>query len=61
MHLKQGEIIALVGATGGGKTTFISLLCRFYEPTAGRILIDGVPMKDRSLSWLQSEFGIVLQ
>ncbi|MDF1836674.1 MAG: ATP-binding cassette domain-containing protein, partial [Planctomycetota bacterium] len=43
------------------KTTFISLLCRFYEPTAGRILIDGVPMQDRSLSWLQSEFGIVLQ
>jgi ATP-binding cassette subfamily B protein len=61
MVVKKGETIALVGATGGGKTTFISLLCRFYEPTSGRILIDGVPMQDRSLSWLQSEFGIVLQ
>ncbi|MFT4648327.1 MAG: ATP-binding cassette subfamily B protein [Glaciecola sp.] len=61
MVVKKGETLALVGATGGGKTTFISLLCRFYEPTAGRILIDGVPMQERSLSWLQSEFGIVLQ
>ncbi|MCP5023115.1 MAG: ATP-binding cassette domain-containing protein, partial [bacterium] len=61
MTIHKGETIALVGATGGGKTTFISLLCRFYEPTQGRILIDGVPMQERSLSWLQSEFGIVLQ
>ncbi|MCA9000660.1 MAG: ABC transporter ATP-binding protein [Planctomycetes bacterium] len=61
LEVHKGETIALVGATGGGKTTFISLLCRFYEPTSGRILVDGVPLKDRSLSWLQSEFGIVLQ
>jgi len=58
---RSGQTIALVGPTGGGKTTIVSLLCRFYEPTEGQILINGVDYRKRSLQWLQSSFGIVLQ
>ncbi len=61
LAVKPGETIALVGPTGGGKTTIVSLMCRFYEPTAGEILIDGVEYRRRSLHWLQSNLGIVLQ
>ena len=57
----KGQTIALVGSTGGGKTTIVGLLCRFYEPTAGEVLIDGVDYRKRSLRWLQSSLGIVLQ
>jgi ATP-binding cassette, subfamily B, bacterial len=59
--IKQGETIALVGATGGGKTTIVNLLCRFYEPTQGRILIGGKDYIDLSLHSIQSRVGIVLQ
>ncbi|MCJ7544579.1 MAG: ATP-binding cassette domain-containing protein, partial [Phycisphaerae bacterium] len=55
------QTIALVGPTGGGKTTVVSLLCRFYEPTAGAIRLDGTDCRQRSLHWLQSNLGIVLQ
>ena len=58
---RSGQTIALVGPTGGGKTTIVSLLCRFYEPTEGQILINGVDYRKRGLHWLQSSFGIVLQ
>ncbi len=61
LAVNAGETIALVGDTGGGKTTIVNLLCRFYEPTEGQILIDGIDYTDRSLSWLQSNLGIVLQ
>lgn len=61
LSVDPGQIIALVGATGGGKSTLVNLLCRFYEPTEGRILIDGIAYRDRSLLWLQSNLGIVLQ
>jgi len=61
LAVQPGQTIALVGATGGGKSTLVNLLCRFYEPTSGRILIDGVDYRDRSLLWLQSNLGIVLQ
>lgn len=61
LTVEKGQMIALVGATGGGKSTIVNLICRFYEPTEGRILIDGVDYTDRSLSWLQANLGIVLQ
>jgi ATP-binding cassette subfamily B protein len=61
LTVKAGETIALVGASGGGKSTIVSLACRFYEPTAGEILINGVDYRQRSLAWLQSQLGIVLQ
>jgi ATP-binding cassette subfamily B protein len=59
--IEAGETMALVGTTGGGKSTLVNLLCRFYEPTGGRILLDGIDYRDRSLDWLQSKLGIVLQ
>ena len=52
---------ALVGQSGGGKSTIVSLVCRFYEPTQGELLINGVDYRQRSLHWLQSQLGIVLQ
>jgi ATP-binding cassette subfamily B protein len=61
LDIKSGENIAIVGSTGGGKTSLVNLLCRFYEPTEGQILLDGIDYRDRSLHWLQSNLGIVLQ
>jgi ATP-binding cassette subfamily B protein len=61
LTVHAGETIALVGPTGGGKSTIVSLLCRFYEPTSGQILVNGVDYRYRSLHWLQSNLGIVLQ
>ncbi|WP_428388320.1 ABC transporter ATP-binding protein [Mucisphaera sp.] len=61
LTVEPGQTIALVGPTGGGKSTIVSLLCRFYEPTTGRILLDETDYRDRSLDWYQSRLGIVLQ
>ena len=61
LEVKHGEMIALVGETGSGKSTIINLLCRFYEPVNGNILIDGIDYKKRSLGWLHSNIGYVLQ
>lgn len=61
LEVKPGEKIALVGETGSGKTTIVNLVCRFYEPTAGSILIDGVDYRERPLLWLYSNIGYVLQ
>jgi ATP-binding cassette subfamily B protein len=60
-RVKQGETIALVGPTGGGKTTIVNLLCRFYEPRQGVIRISGVDYTKYSLRAIQSKVGIVLQ
>ncbi len=61
LHVKPGEHIALVGPTGGGKTTIVNLICRFYEPTAGVIRIDGRDYRDYTQRGLQSRIGMVLQ
>lgn len=61
LTVKAGETIALVGSTGGGKSTIVNLLCRFYEPCEGRILINGKDYTDLSLHAIQSRIGIVLQ
>lgn len=58
---KPGETIALLGATGSGKTTIINLLPRFYDPSEGRITIDGHDLRDVTLDSLRSQIGIVLQ
>lgn len=61
LHVKRGETIALVGETGGGKTTIVNLLCRFYEPKKGSIRIGGRDYRDYSLHAIQSRIGMVLQ
>lgn len=60
-QVKAGEMIGLVGKSGAGKSTTINLICRFYEPDAGTILIDGIPGKDYSLQALREQIGVVLQ
>jgi ATP-binding cassette subfamily B protein len=61
LHVKRGETIALVGPTGGGKSTIVNLLCRFYEPCDGLIRIEGRDYTDLSLFAIQSRLGVVLQ
>lgn len=61
LHVRRGETIALVGPTGGGKSTIINLLCRFYEPESGRIYIGGRDYTHLSLQAIQSRIGVVLQ
>jgi ATP-binding cassette subfamily B protein len=61
LKVKPGEMIALVGPTGGGKTTIVNLLCRFYEPKNGVIRIGGVDYTDLTMHDIQSRIGIVLQ
>lgn len=61
LQVKAGETIALVGETGSGKSTIVNLACRFYEPSEGRILIDGEDYKKRPQSWLHQNIGYVLQ
>lgn len=61
LKIKKGEKLAIVGETGSGKTTTVNLLCRFYEPTSGELLIDGVEYRNRSIGWLRSNIGYVQQ
>ena len=61
LHVRQGETIALVGPTGGGKSTIVNLLCRFYEPRRGQVRIGGRDYLELSLHAIQSRVGIVLQ
>lgn len=58
---KAGQTIALVGPTGGGKSTIVSLVARFYEVKSGAVRINGVDIRERGLMWLQSNLGVVLQ
>ncbi|MBM7582260.1 ATP-binding cassette subfamily B protein [Caldicoprobacter guelmensis] len=59
--VKPGETIALVGPTGAGKTTIVSLISRFYDPVEGRVLIDGIDIRDVTLYSLRRQMGIMLQ
>lgn len=59
--VKAGEMIGLVGHSGAGKSTTINLVCRFYEPDKGRILVDGIDIKEMSLQEYRAQIGIVLQ
>ena len=61
LDVPAGSCVALVGETGAGKSTLVNLVCRFYEPTSGRILIDGRDYRERSQLWLHSNIGYVLQ
>lgn len=61
LHISKGKLIALVGASGAGKSTMADLLPRFYDPTEGGIYIDGINIKDISLSDLRQQLGIVSQ
>lgn len=61
LHIRQGETIALVGPTGAGKSTLVNLVCRFFEPRAGRILFNGTDYRDLTLHGIHSRIGMVLQ
>jgi ATP-binding cassette, subfamily B, bacterial len=61
LEVPVGTTVAIVGETGAGKSTLVNLACRFFEPTNGRILIDGVDYRERSQLWLHSNIGYVLQ
>lgn len=61
LSVPQGTNVAIVGETGAGKSTLVNLVCRFFEPTTGQVLIDGKDAKERSLQWLHSNIGYVLQ
>lgn len=61
LHVPQGTTVAIVGETGAGKSTLVNLACRFFEPTEGRVLIDGRDVRERSQLWLHSNIGYVLQ
>ena len=61
LEIPAGSSLAIVGETGAGKSTLANLICRFYEPTAGRVLIDGIDARKRSQLWLHASIGYVLQ
>ena len=61
LRIPFGSHIAIVGETGAGKSTLVNLVCRFYEPTSGQLLIDGRDARERSQLWLHSAIGYVLQ
>ena len=61
LKVPQGTNVAIVGETGAGKSTLVNLVCRFFEPTEGKVLIDGRDARERSQLWLHSNIGYVLQ
>ena len=61
IHIKPGQTLAIVGPSGSGKSTIISLTERFYDPTAGRLLLDGIDFRDFNVSWLRHQISLVSQ
>jgi ATP-binding cassette subfamily B protein len=61
LNVKPGEMVAIVGPSGSGKTTLMALLMRFYDPSNGRITMDGVDLKDLKQNWVRKQIGVVLQ
>ncbi len=61
LKIDAGTSVALVGETGGGKSTIINLICRFYEPTGGAVMIDGIDYREMTTKSLRSRIGVVLQ
>ncbi len=61
LDIPKGSMVAIVGETGAGKSTLVNLVCRFYEPTKGKVLLDGKDLRERSVMWLHSHIGYVLQ
>jgi ABC-type multidrug transport system fused ATPase/permease subunit len=61
LHVPPGQTVALVGATGAGKSTFAKLVARFYDPTEGRVLVDGHDLRDVAVRSLRSQMGVVPQ
>ncbi|MBR0085040.1 MAG: ATP-binding cassette domain-containing protein, partial [Lachnospiraceae bacterium] len=61
LKIPRGTNVAIVGETGAGKSTLVNLICRFFEPTEGQVLIDGRDARERSQLWLHSNIGYVLQ
>ncbi|KAL1914620.1 uncharacterized protein VTP21DRAFT_8151 [Calcarisporiella thermophila] len=61
LNIPSGKTVALVGASGGGKSTITHLIQRFYDPTSGKILLDGVDLRDLDVSWLRKQIGVVGQ
>jgi ATP-binding cassette subfamily B protein len=61
LTIRPGEVIALVGENGSGKTTLVKLLCRLYDPTSGKITLDGIDLREFRTSALQREFSVIFQ
>ncbi|KAK4440113.1 ABC transporter B family member 9 [Sesamum alatum] len=61
LHVQKGKMLALVGQSGSGKSTIISLLERFYDPDAGRVMIDGIDLNKYQLRWIREKMGLVSQ
>lgn len=61
LKIEAKQRIALVGETGSGKSTIVNLICRFYEPVSGEILVDGLDYREKSMGYLRSQLGYVLQ
>jgi len=59
--VKLGEVVALVGSSGSGKSTMVNLITRFFDPTDGEILVDGMDIRDLKLNSLRSLIGLVSQ